>query len=344
MRLPPHAMIANGDQAAIEAWKVDALAKKRAREQRYTDARTQRRREARMAGGDVRYYRKHHPGKRVRVEKPVPADEMTIEQLAFETEREYHPERPEASGIATRVAYWQGWRVDPLTGRVYDGDGVEQWPRVGGGNLSLTFAIPGQARKRHDYRATRLAAYCYWGERAFKPGVCVLPIDGDLLNLTRSNLKLATKSQVALARDKKPGRRTHTRLRGTSVPLLHAPNTQRKVDEQTAQIVRAALDAGIAGPKEIAARLGVSVTTVRNIDYGTVYRVIPKGQPVPDRGPTWPEGVKAEAKRRHVGGLKVRMERNRARLEWLRTQEGDDVPARIAELEARLTKYQELRK
>lgn len=125
--------------------------------------------------------------------------------------------------------------------------------------------------------AASLAGYVKYGRAYLDPGACLIFEDGDPGNLAFSNLRLATREQVAQAREYK---RRQARLAAGEYLRLAAPiprsgrgharaNQPPALSFDQAQALRHLLDSGRITRKAAAARLGLTYDAVTYYDIGS---------------------------------------------------------------------------
>lgn len=120
-----------------------------------------------------------------------------------------------------------------------------------------------------------LAAYCFYGEHAFTPGLVVRHLDGDTLNLSKVNIVMGTHSQNNLDKPKKVRSAAARKARASQ----GRTPTNAKLTPSQAEAVRG-FYRDLGGGKVpnglasfLAGELGVSRKVLHNIKVGVSYAV-----------------------------------------------------------------------
>lgn len=163
------------------------------------------------------------------------------------------------SNEALLEAHHRGYRVTQ-DGAFLNPSGKQAGYLMKDGYMHSTgFIAPGHHYKVH-FRVHRLAAFQWFGNAIFRPGVEVRHLNGDRLDNSRGNIALGSHSDNMLDRPKEE-RRAHAR---------HAASFCRALTSEQAQQLILDRQAG-ATYKKLMQKYGIAKSTVSYIVNGKMY-------------------------------------------------------------------------
>lgn len=165
-----------------------------------------------------------------------------------------------------RLAYEKGYRATD-DGKIIGLRGKELVLKLRGNQRYPTFPINvGNLTKSGVYGipAHKFAAYCFYGEEAFKPGIVVRHLNGNTLDISRKNIALGTYSDNEADKPKEVKTRVAKIARAAQG---RRPFNAKLTDDQV-RFIRARTD---LNGQQLADMFGVTRTTIADIRKGKKY-------------------------------------------------------------------------
>jgi hypothetical protein len=169
---------------------------------------------------------------------------------------------------AIKIAYEKGYRITD-DGKLYGLSGKELTVKTHGTQRYPTFAVNvGKLTSSGVYGIPvhKFAAFCFYGEESFNDGFVIRHLDGNVLHISKENIKLGSHSENNM--DKDPLVRKASAIKARAAQGIRPYNA--KLTEEDVREIRLRYTNGESG-YEISKDYEVSNVTIYDIIKGRKY-------------------------------------------------------------------------